>query len=263
MARVVVPKIFLLAETRLIQAGRGAFLSELGVPGWKTDAASEAEELLEIAGKSCYLSFSTELNKNLTRVGTRDNATYLQEGIIGVRHGSVLEHATITMAFVDVSRVLTHELVRHRPGVAISQVSGRYVRSDDIGYFLPAVIRAEPRAVELFARAFGTMEAWVSELEEIFRIDEMKDFSLKKALTSAFRRVVGNGQANHVVWTANHRALRHVIQERTNRGAEEEIRHAFAEVFRLVSGRCPALYADGVAEDVAGIPEITFGSRKV
>lgn len=250
MAKAVVPEVFIIAETGLVRlnAGQGlqGFLNFLGVPDWQTDAASPAEELCEIAGKSCYLSFSTDLNKNLTKVGARRNYDYIQQGIVSTRHGSVLEHATVTLAFVNVSRVFTHELVRHRVGAAYSQVSGRYVRTDQINYFLPGCIQAEPQAVEYFNMAFQKMEKWMHELGGLFGIDDMKDFKVKKMLTSAFRRLIGNGQANHIIATFNHRTLRHIIELRTDESAEEEIRTAFCKVFNMVCGRYPAIYNDAV-----------------
>lgn len=263
MPKLVTPKVFMIAETVMIQTGRNGFLSELGVPDWETDAHSSVEELCEIAGKSCYLSFSTDLNKNLTRVGARSNFQYLQDGIVKMKHGSVLEHGSVTFALVDVSRVLTHELVRHRAGCAFSQVSGRYVRTDELGYFLPGVIKANPEAAGIFEEAFKTMEDWVVDLARVFKIDEMKNFTLKKTLTSAFRRLIGNGQANHIIFTANHRTLRHIIEMRTSRSAEEEIRYVFAEVFHMVSNRFPALYADVRVETFEGIPEVVFTASKV
>jgi thymidylate synthase (FAD) len=262
--KIVVPKVFLIAETLLHEEGRGAFLAAIGAPAdWRTDAASDAEELCEIAGKSCYLSFSADLNKNLTRVGGRSNFDYLQAGIVGTRHGSVLEHATVTLAFVDVSRVFTHELVRHRAGAAYSQVSGRYVRTDELGYFLPSAIAANEEAAAIFAMAFKSMEIWAMDLAAIFDIDNLKNFNLKKTLTSAFRRLIGNGQANHIVATFNHRALRNIIELRTSRHAEEEIRLVFSKVFALVRCRYPALYADARVESVDAIDEVVFAAGKI
>lgn len=262
MPRIVEPKVFIIAETQLSTPGLGEFLESIGAGEWGVQArepASDAELLTEIAGKSCYLSFSLDLNKNLTRVGTRTNHEYIQEQIIRTRHGSVLEHSSVTFALVDVSRVLTHELVRHRAGTAFSQVSGRYVRSDSIGYFVPKVLREQvPFAEGVFYEAFSKMEALVKVLEKHFDIDNMKDMKMKKVLTSAFRRIIGNGQANHIIFTANHRALRHIIEMRTSRGAEEEIRIVFAEVFALVAKRYPAIYHDGIVGLYDGIAEVTF-----
>jgi thymidylate synthase (FAD) len=270
MGKFVEPEVFILAETRLTyhdEKGYYDFLEYLGVPGWATDAHSEAEELMEAAGKLCYLSFSTDLNKNLTKVGTRSNYDYLQKGIIATKHGSVLEHATISIAFMNVSRVFTHELVRHRPGSAYSQVSGRYVRTDSVDMFLPTVIKENEEAVKIFERASKQMEDNVMELTRVFNIDEMKtqkEFSLKKILTSAFRRIIGNGQTNHIIATYNHRSLRHILEVRTSQHAEEEIRIAFYKLYKLLKAKYPAVYGDAKeGEFFSGIPEITFEHSKV
>jgi len=50
------------------------------------------------------------------------------ENLLRSAHGSVLEHAGYSFALRNVSRVFTHELVRHRAGSAFSQESLRYVR---------------------------------------------------------------------------------------------------------------------------------------
>lgn len=263
MPKQVTPKVFIIGETAIIESGLDQFLAHLGVPDWSTAAHSDAEKLIEVAGKSCYMSFSTDLNRNLTRVGTRNNRDYIQEQIIATRHGSVLEHVSVNFAFVDVSRVLTHELVRHRPGTAFSQVSGRFVRTDELAYYVPSVIKENEEADAIFYNAFATMEKWMKQLAQAYDIDNMKDMTMKKVLTSAFRRLIGNGQGNHIIFSANHRTLRHLIEVRTAKSAEEEIRIAFAEVFRIVSQRYPAIYDDAIIGNVDGIAEVVFASSKV
>jgi len=277
MPRIVEPRVFLIAETETnwetaanypqgsrfdVSTGLQGFLNSLGVPEWRTKAESPAEELIEVAGKTCYLSFSTDLNKNLTKVGMRSNGEYV-ENLVKQRHGSVLEHATLTFAFKDVSRVFTHELVRHRVGTAYSQVSGRYVRTDSIDYWMPKEIRENPVASKIFEKAFHYQEACICELEEVFNIGPMKDFTLKKKLTSAFRRLIGNGQANHIIVSFNHRTLRHLIELRTSRHAEEEIRLVFNKVFDIVKDRYPAIYTGWAVEEVDGLNEVTFAESKV
>lgn len=218
---------------------------------------------------NCYMSFDTTLNKNLTRVGTRSNQDYIQDQIIKTGHGSVIEHGTMTFFLVNVSRVLTHELVRHRAGTAFSQVSGRYVRTDKINFWLPSIIKKDPWAAEFFYNAFATMELWIRQLEDHFKIDEMKGsvgFKIKKILTSAFRRIIGNGQSNHIVLTCNHRSLRHMIELRTDASAEEEIRIIFMQMFDQVKDRYPGLYADAKIvydDDQSGLFSVKFEGRKV
>lgn len=263
MAKIVHPKSFLIAETWASFAGMQSALESLGVSGWRTDAETAADLLTEFAGKSCYMSFDTTLNKNLTKTGTRNNHDYIQQGIIANSHGSVLEHSTVTFFITNVSRVVTHEAIRHRAGTAFSQTSGRYVRASSFDYYLPKCIEElGPRAVAVFARAFLQMEENVAELVEIADMDN-QPFSIKKKLTSAFRRIVGNGQANHIVVTANHRAWRHIIDMRTAPVAEEEIRVVLADISRQLRERFRTIYADAIVTEEDGIEVTTFEHSKV
>ena len=244
MGKLVHPKAFLIAETKVDHAAIDHALIHLGVDGWASDGGTDADVLTEFAGKSCYMSFDKNLNLNLTKVGGRPNSAYIQDGIIGNKHGSVLEHSTVTFFLTNVSRVVTHELVRHRAGTAFSQTSGRYVRSDSVDVYLPDELGVYPEAVAVFQRAVREMEENIAELVEITGIEDMTDFGLKKRLTSAFRRLIGNGQANHLVMTANHRAWRHIIEMRTSVHAEEEIRVIMSDVAQQLKDKFPTIYGD-------------------
>lgn len=271
MAYVCDMKVTLVASTKIEYSNMTNLLIDLDpeLENWVHDREdlSSSEILSEFAGKSCYMSFSTSLNKNLTKVNTRDNLTYLQEGIIGNNHGSVLEHSSVSFYIENISRVVTHELIRHRVGTAFSQLSGRYVRLDEIPYYFPISLldpetvtkEQRDRAQELFKEAFEHQEKIYKELCELYKIDE-KNFETKKLLTSAFRRIVGDGMtANNILLTANHRSLRHMIELRTSRHAEEEIRLLFNYIFEICRNEFPNIYADAKVENVRAINEITFG----
>lgn len=260
MGKLVFPKAFLIAETKVDYAAMDHALLHLGVDGWASDGGTDADVLTEFAGKSCYMSFDKNLNLNLSKVGGRPNSAYIQDGIIGNKHGSVLEHSTVTFFLTNVSRVVTHELVRHRAGTAFSQTSGRYVRSDEVDMYVPFELAKFPGASDVIKRAVREMEENVAELVEITGIEDMTDFGMKKRLTSAFRRLIGNGQANHLVMTANHRAWRHVIEMRTSVHAEEEIRYIMADVAEQLKERFPTIYGDMI-ENADG--EWVFAHSKV
>lgn len=264
--KLVEPKVFIIGETAIIPENFQAMLESIGVPEWHSDGDSDTEVLVETAGKLCYMSFDTSLNKNLTKTGTRNNFDYIQEGIVGQKHGSVLEHVAINIGFIDVSRVLTHELIRHRPGAAYSQTSGRYVRTDELRFWMPSCIRENVELAELFEEAILHQEDILRRMVEVSGIERMvtkEDFAKKKILTSAFRRIVGNGVANNIMATYNHRALRHMLTMRTSRHAEEEIRLTFNELFNVLADRYPAIYADAHREMVDGYWEISFKHEKV
>ena len=92
---------------------------------------------MEFGGRLCYRSWEPGLNPNVTKVRT-DQDEYLRN-ILKQKHGSVLEHISYSFVFHNVSRVLTHELVRHRAGTAISQESMRFVRLDDHAVLVPGL----------------------------------------------------------------------------------------------------------------------------
>jgi thymidylate synthase (FAD) len=130
-----------------------------------------------------------------------------------------------TFDFDQVSRVFTHELVRHRAGVAISQESMRYVRLTDLGVRIPDVL--EPLREQVVS-IVEQLEEFQVEAAEVFGLDdEGVPFAYKKEVTSALRRLAPIGVSTGMVWTANIRTLRHVIDMRTSPGAEEEIRIVF------------------------------------
>ena len=264
--KLVTPQAFIIGETKIDTEGLQTMLEAIGVPEWHTDGESDSEVIVEAAGKLCYMSFDTALNKNLTKTGGRNNYDYIQEGIIATGHGSVLEHVAVNVVFVNVSRVFTHELVRHRAGAAYSQTSGRYVRTDELSFWMPQVIRENIELAGLFEEAIIHQEQIIKRMEEVSGINRMKskeDFEKKKQLTSAFRRIIGNGVANNIMATYNHRALRHLCSIRTSRHAEEEIRIGFNELFNQLADRYPAIYADAKREMVLGHFEVTFANEKV
>lgn len=246
--KLVEPKVFLIAYTTLDHDEVSAWLEEIG--GLKVLdhlAGADGEQLVELAGRSCYQSFDVGLNPNITKIRT-DSEVY-QDNILKSAHGSVLEHATCTFAFANISRVFTHELVRHRAGMAFSQESLRYVRLDELKCWIPEVIQDNPDALEVFEDIFRRCEEAQRKLAQIYEIDQIKDFHTKKQLTSAFRRIAPIGLATGIVTSFNIRSLRWVIQMRTSEGAEVEIRKVFCEVYDMAKRVWPFLFQDFETND--------------
>jgi thymidylate synthase (FAD) len=254
----VEPKVFLIGETRIIEPGLAAYLEHAGVSEWRSDAPTDSEKLIEVMGRLCYRSFIPGKNPNLSKV-RKHNDEYIAN-IEKDRHGSVLEHASVNFVFADVSRVFTHELVRHRAGVAISQESLRYVRLDELGLWLPTVVREDERMTTIFTRTFRHLERLQREIAEYFELDVVDEegkgklFKIKKMVTSAMRRIAPIGLATTIGWSANLRALRWVLEMRTDPSAEEEIRLVFGKVGEIVCSRYPNLFADFEVVEVEGLP---------
>src|SRR5207237_9732079 len=104
---------------------------------------TEGQALIEFAGRICYESYEPGLNPNVTRI-REDPADYFRN-IVSRGDGSILEHSAVSFGICHVSRITTHELVRHRVGTAVSQESLRYVRPPEIGFWIPDELNPEQR----------------------------------------------------------------------------------------------------------------------
>ena len=244
------PKVYLIAKTTLVSEGIEEYFKDIGSPQWRPDPEiSDAENLVEAAGRICYRSWQPydpekpqATNPNVTRV-RMGNQRYLGN-ILSSGHGSVLEHASMTFILSGVSRVLTHELVRHRAGMAYSQESLRYVRLDKLDFWLPQAVRGNPEAMKKFEEVVTFLESVQSDLAKIFDIDHIKSFADKKKLTSMFRRLAPIGLGTTIMVTGNLRAWRHVIAMRTSPAAEEEIREVVGQIAAICKQEYPNLFQD-------------------
>jgi thymidylate synthase (FAD) len=243
--KFVEPQVYLIGETRIDLTQLKEMLDAIGgstALEWfsKTEKASrsEGELLTEVAGRLCYKSFGVGLNPNVTKI-RQSSQEYIQN-TLSKGDGSIFEHASCTFAFVNVSRVFTHELVRHRVGVAISQESLRYVRPSELGFWLPPELGDKKAKVKTIIE---NIEGSYRDLEGEFDWGSM-NFDVKKRITSALRRIAPDGMATSIIWTANHRTIRHVITMRTTEAAEVEIRYVFDKVARFMKERFPLIYED-------------------
>lgn len=246
--KVVEPKVYLIAETKVLDDGLKNALRDVGgdiaIDWYNTTSntrKSDGEYLIEVAGRICYKSFGIGLNPNITKI--RSNSKEYITNTLAKGDGSIFEHATVTFAFINVSRVFTHELVRHRAGVAISQESLRYVRPSEqgIGFFLPPEIAGDKKAK--FISIVENIENNYNDFVKEFGF-EGKEFKEKKELTSLLRRLLPQGMATNIIWTANHRTIRHVIEMRTSELAEIEIRMVFDKVAEIMKEKYPLIYTD-------------------
>ena len=256
--REVTPQVEIIAETKMDFEELQSYLDSIGATAYDPQAAeSDGESLIIAAGKACYRSWQPGLNPNVTR--TRNDARDYIGNIIGTGHGSVLEHASVSFLIYNVSRVFTHELVRHRVGTAFSQESLRFVRLADIDFWIPQILKDEDNetgeGVALIREAVEYLESVQEKLAKIYQIDERKSFTLKKKLTSAFRRVAPIGVATCIVFSMNLRTARHLIPLRTSRHAEEEIRLVFSQIAEILVERFPHIFQDFHFRRVGGYKE--------
>lgn len=247
------PQVELIARPSVDLEALERYLKTVGGESWlqmrkeQEDGLNPGQLLIEAAGRSCYRSWVEGLNANVTKV-RRDQAEYFLN-LLRSGHGSVLEHANYSFLIWDVSRILTHEIVRHRAGSAFSQESLRFVRITDMGFRIPESMESmRPQIIEILE----TLEDFQIKAAEHFGLDdEGVPFHHKKEMTSAMRRLAPEGISTMIIWTANIRTLRHVVQMRTDPGAEEELRFVFNKIGEIMRQEAPLLFGDFVVEDGA------------
>lgn len=232
--RNVNPTVFLIGRSTVDLMEISEWMSYLKTTFNIDSNSTPGELLVQLAGKRCYMSFQVGLNPNIQRV--REDMGDFIDNILKVGHGSVLEHSVYNFALEGVSRVFSAEMNRHRAGMAISEGSLRFIRFDDIPFWMPDSLQdkswdsedlLEKKASSrgIFHEVFLKVERCYAELCEIWK-EELKPeskFALKKNITSMLRRIIPLGVATGGVWTGNLRSLRHIFTMRCAPEAEEEI----------------------------------------
>jgi thymidylate synthase (FAD) len=181
----------------------------------------DSEKLVETAGRLCYASGA--------KLGTKEDwlAARIKQG-----HESLIEHASATF-YIKASRVVTHELVRHRIA-SYSQRSQRYVKESKAEYITPPEITgtADPEVSAVFEQAMTA--AWES---------------YRKLLASGIkpeiaRYVLPNACATEIICTWNFREIRHIVKMRSAPAALPEMRAVAEKIKEIVIHQAPAVFGD-------------------
>jgi len=182
----------------------------------------EAEKLIESAGRTSYLSFDKQGNNSEKR---------FVRMLIKRGHTSVLEHAYATFRISEISRALTHQLVRHR-FCSITQQSQRYIDENSFHYIEPTSIESSSEAHALFIDLMERIRnAYI----------ELKNLGIKK---EDARFVLPNATESQLVLTANLREWRHIIELRGDLAAQWEIRKMVIKILKILKQNVPTVFED-------------------
>ncbi len=152
--------------------------------------------------------------------------------VIESGHGSTIEHIVFTFALSGVSRTLSHQLVRHRAGVAFDQQSQRYVKYKGAATMLPATIaEGDP---ELRTRYEEQVDGALGLYEQLLAAGVPGEDA---------RFVFPNATRTNLVMTTNLRALIHMSGLRLCTMAQWEIRRLFQLIRHEVFNVSPFLGA--------------------
>jgi thymidylate synthase (FAD) len=188
--------------------------------------------LIYTACRTCYSEL--EPQDIFDRATSGQVATEKQQDlirrVIESGHGSTIEHIVFTFAISGVTRTLSHQLVRHRAGLAFDQQSQRYLNYKRPSYMVPSSLHdAAPELRERYQAEMDESLAFYGEMLEAGVPGEDARF------------VMPNATRTNLIMTANLRALIHMSGLRLCTMAQWEIRRLFQLIRHEVFAVSPFL----------------------
>lgn len=193
------------------------------------------ERVVAMAARLCYSAVGAE---ELSEKMSDKQVTSLVEKIVSMGHASTMEHVSFTFAIEGISRVLSHQLVRHRIA-SYSQQSQRYVSEHDFEYILPPSVKDNAAAKQRFEQLMQDIRGAYEELTEMGVPKEDA------------RYVLANATETKVVATFNARSLLHFFELRCCNRAQWEIRAMANLMLAETKKAAPLLFKNAGASCVA------------
>jgi len=185
------------------------------------DHSPNPEALIEKAARLCYNS----------KPGDEEKRKKFLTGPINSGHTSTIEHASATFKISEVSRALTHELVRHRIGMSYSQRSQRYCSEDGFEIVVPDLIKKNDFEIEY--------KSLIKTIEELY--NEMVADGVPK---EDARYILPNACHTQIIVTGNFTAWRHFLELRLSPRAQWEIRQLAHLILNELYKIAPVIFQD-------------------
>lgn len=167
-----------------------------------------------------------------------DSAEKFIRGLIKSGHGSVIEHASMTLKFTT-NRAMTHQIVRHRL-CNFSQESQRYCNysddkfGDDLVFIKPLWFDdVDSDARHSVSQAFNTAE---TEYNYLVKMCDLKPEQARDLLPNACKTEIGV--------TANMREWRHIFKERCFGHADPMIKDLMGKALEIAYTYYPVFFED-------------------
>lgn len=186
----------------------------------------EPDKTVAMSARLCYSAIgAAQLEEKMSD----EAAAKLVHKLVSMGHFSPIEHVSFTFAIEGVSRVLTHQLVRHRIA-SYSQQSQRYVAEHNFENIMPPSIAAKPEAKAKFEKLMVDIQNLYNEFTEIGIANEDA------------RYVLPNAAETKIVCTFNARSLMNFFQLRCCTRAQWEIRELANKMLAECKKVAPILF---------------------
>ena len=140
-----------------------------------------------------------------------DSARKMIKALIKSGHTAMIEMSSITFKISGVSRVVTHELIRHRIA-SFAQRSQRYVDEKNPSFVIPDEIEQNEEAKKIYVEQMES--AWNT-------YKKLQELGFKNQIS---RYVLPNATDTTICVTMNFRSLRNFFKLRCSVRAQPEIR---------------------------------------
>lgn len=205
----------------------------------------EPELIVAVAARSCLAdeNFGGIRGKLRQSDISRILATVISKG-----HHSVLEHASFTFSISGVSRVLTHQLVRHRIA-SYSQLSQQRSNASQLDFVTPPEIQKNTQLAEEYREMMHLCQGFYQRLVT-------ENIHLGSA-----RYVLPSGFTTRIVVTMNARSLFNLLAQRECAAEEWEFRQVATLMHRELLGVAPGIfrYAGAPCQTEGVCPEGELG----
>jgi len=182
----------------------------------------------KIPAMAAKLTHSKTKPENLDKSSDKELNEILKY-VLNAGHTSIIEHTNFTFAISDVSRSLTHQLVRHRIA-SYAQQSQRYVDFKEPNYVTPPKI-AENKKMK---------KAYDKTMEKIW--DEYNKLLDMKIPAEDSRFVLPNAACTNIIVTMNARSLMNFFELRCCLHAQWEIRKLANKMLSEVKKVAPTIF---------------------
>lgn len=236
------------------------------------------EKVVAASAKLCYSQLGAE---ELMDSLSEDKTEKFLNKLVEIGHESPIEHVSFSFAVEGVSRVLTHQLVRHRLA-SYSQRSQRYVSEGEFDYIMPPEIKGNLEAEKIYIETMENDRKAYDDLAEKLYEGHLKDYMLenkvkledikKKDLNALHKRafedaryVLPNACETKIMISMNARSLKHFFNVRCCNRAQWEIREMANLMLAEVKKVAPNLFKNAGPSCVSGpCPEgnMTCGKMK-
>lgn len=190
-------------------------------------------DIIYTAGRICRNKLLEKVMEEVDHKSITDKEKFIQR-LIKAGHESVLEHVSFTFVVEEISRIATHQLVRHRMA-SYSQYSHRG-RDTELTFVIPD--------------SLGEKMDESKDMNELITQYLEQSGSLYYSLVDSgvppedARFMLPSGLSSTILFTMNGRELRHFLKLRLAKNAQWEIRELANSILKILNEVCPVLVGD-------------------